>query len=226
MDDNVEQQTNGAMVPPPPMAPSEMLMGGGMPVEMVDGGGWPVQMVPMMQLEHSEIQQTELPEMEQEEQEEELEELQQSPVLSPPPALMSLKVDNPEEMAKKPSELVLPKALEDVLALKTIRAQELGAEETLAASGVVLPGAYLEPDAAIESDDENVNEPSAVDAEGDDSSMHGGLFDSGQTRVEGKQDKNRRKKKRKKENRKARREQMQKAHEQRLQQQQQQQQQQ
>uniref|UniRef100_A0A182WLS2 PSP proline-rich domain-containing protein n=1 Tax=Anopheles minimus TaxID=112268 RepID=A0A182WLS2_9DIPT len=224
MDNNLEQQTNGAMVPPPPMAPAEMLMGGGMPVEMVDGGGWPVQMVPMMQHDHHpDMEQTELPEIEPEDlEEEEPEDLQQSPELSPPPALMSLKVDNPDEMAKKPSELVLPKALEDVLALKTIRAQELGAEETLAASGVVLPGAYLETEAAMESDDENVNEPGAADVEGDDSSHHG----SGQTRVEGKQDKNRRKKKRKKENRKARREQMQKAHEQRLQQQQQQQQQQ
>ncbi|XP_052894147.1 splicing factor 3B subunit 2 [Anopheles moucheti] len=226
MDNNLEQQTNGAMVPPP----SEMLMG--MPVEMVDGGGWPVQMVPMMQDDHQNMQQTELHDIDQEDQEEDEEEedepedLQQSPELSPPPALMSLQIEDPEELAKKPSDLVLPKALEDVLALKTIRAQELGAEDTLAASGAVLPGAYLEAEPAMESEDENVNEPSAADAEGDDSSMPGAFSDPSQTRVEGKQDKNRRKKKRKKENRKARREQMQKAHEQRMQQQQQQQQQQ
>ncbi|XP_053664829.1 splicing factor 3B subunit 2 [Anopheles marshallii] len=225
MDNNSEQQTNGAMVPPP----SEMLMG--MPVEMVDGGGWPVQMVPMMQDDHPNMQQTELHELDQEEQEEDDEEedepevLQQSPELSPPPALMSLQIDDPEELVKKPSELVLPKALEDVLALKTIRAQELGAEDTLDASVAVLPGGYLEAEPAMESDDENANEPSAADADGDDSSMPGAFSDPSQTRVEGKQDKNRRKKKRKKENRKARREQMQKAHEQRMQQQQQQQQQ-
>uniref|UniRef100_A0A4Y0BF61 PSP proline-rich domain-containing protein n=1 Tax=Anopheles funestus TaxID=62324 RepID=A0A4Y0BF61_ANOFN len=232
MDNNLEQQTNGTMVPPPPIPPAEMLMGGGMPVEMVDGGGWPVQMVPMMQDDHLNMQQTELAELDQEdpeedeEEEEEREDLQQSPVLSPPPALMSLEVDNPDEMAKKPSELVLPKALEDVLALKTIRAQELGAEETLVASGVVLPGAYLESEPVMDSEDENVNEPSAADAEGDDSSMLGAFSDPSQTRLEEKQDKNRRKKKRKKENRKARRVQMQKTHEERLQQQQQQQQQQ
>ncbi|XP_035907160.1 splicing factor 3B subunit 2 [Anopheles stephensi] len=236
MDNNLEQQTNGTMVPPP-MTPSEMLLDDdGMPVEIVDGGGWPVQMVPMMQdderhpEDNAEQQQTELPEMDEvregvEEDVEQEDEFQQMPVLSPPPALMSLKVDNPDEDAKKPSELVLPKALEDVLALKTIRAQELDVEETLAAVGAVLPGSYLEPEGALESDDENVNEQSAADVEGDDSSMHGTFSDPGQTRVEGKQDKNRRKKKRKKENRKARREQMQKAHEQRLQQQQQQQQQ-
>ncbi|XP_050073763.1 splicing factor 3B subunit 2 [Anopheles maculipalpis] len=230
MDNNLEQQTNGTMVPPP-MAPSEMLLDDGMPVEMVDGGGWPVQMVPMMQEDEnhpdddSEQQQhTELSEMdgerEEEEQEQEQEpedDSQQMPVLSPPPALMSLQVDNPDEVAKKPSELVLPKALEDVLALKTIRAQELNVEETLAAVGAVLPGSYHEPEGALESDDDNVNEPtSAADPDGDDSSMHGAFSDPGQTRVEGKQDKNRRKKKRKKENRKARREQMQKAHEQRI----------
>uniref|UniRef100_A0A182SL80 PSP proline-rich domain-containing protein n=1 Tax=Anopheles maculatus TaxID=74869 RepID=A0A182SL80_9DIPT len=191
MDNSLEQQTNGTLVPPP-MVPSEMLLDDdGMPVEMVDGGGWPVQMVPMMQDdEHHhhpddiEQQQTELPEMDEEreedgeEEEENLEQeddFQQLPVLSPPPpALMSLKVDNPDEGTKKPSELVLPKALEDVLALKTIRAQELDVEETLAAVGAVLPAGYLEPEGAlVESDDENVNEPSAADVEGDDSSMHG-----------------------------------------------------
>uniref|UniRef100_A0A1S4GSG6 PSP proline-rich domain-containing protein n=1 Tax=Anopheles gambiae TaxID=7165 RepID=A0A1S4GSG6_ANOGA len=227
MDNNFEQQTNGTLAPPP-MAPAEMLMG--MPLEMDGGGdggggGWPVQMVPMMQDEQQQAyaQQTELVDERDVPQEDDSQE-QPQPELSPPPALMSLQVDNPDDSAKKPSELVLPKALEDVLALKTIRAQELGAEETLAAAGSVLPGSYLEQEGQAESDDENANEPSAADADGDDSSLHGVFSDAGQTRVEGKQDKNRRKKKRKKENRKARREQMQKAHEQRLQQQQQQQQ--
>uniref|UniRef100_A0A182JSS1 PSP proline-rich domain-containing protein n=1 Tax=Anopheles christyi TaxID=43041 RepID=A0A182JSS1_9DIPT len=207
------------------MVPAEMLMDG-LPLDMDDGGGsdrdgeWPVQMVPIVQDEEADAEQTELMnEMDQQQEENSQDESQ--PLVSPPPALMSLKVDNPDDSLKKPSELILPKALEDVLALKTIRAQELGAEETLAVAGAVLPGAYLEQDGVIESDDENANEPSAADAEGDDSSMHGAFSDAEQTRVEGKQDKNRRKKKRKKENRKARREQMQKAHEQRLQQQQQ-----
>ncbi|XP_062541654.1 cleavage and polyadenylation specificity factor subunit 6-like isoform X2 [Armigeres subalbatus] len=59
-----------------------------------------------------------------------------------PPPLMSLNVGNPAEseaVIKKPSELVLPKALEDVLALKTLRAKELGAEEALATTGAVVP---------------------------------------------------------------------------------------
>uniref|UniRef100_A0A182PL90 PSP proline-rich domain-containing protein n=1 Tax=Anopheles epiroticus TaxID=199890 RepID=A0A182PL90_9DIPT len=210
MDSNLEQQTNGAFAPPP-MSPAGMLMPG-MPIEMGDvgDGGWPVQMVPMMQDEEqleANFQQTGLMEEMGQQQEEDSQDQPQT-ALSPPPALMSLKVDNPDE------------ALEDVLALKTIRAQELGAEDTLASAGAVLPGAYLEQEGPIETDDENANEPNSVaDAEGDDSSLHGAFSDAGQTRVEGKQDKNRRKKKRKKENRKARREQMQKAHEQRLQQQ-------
>uniref|UniRef100_A0A8W7PY55 Uncharacterized protein n=1 Tax=Anopheles coluzzii TaxID=1518534 RepID=A0A8W7PY55_ANOCL len=180
MDNNFEQQTNGTLAPPP-MTPAEMLMGG-MPLEMDggggDSGGWPVQMVPIMQDEQqlAYAQQTELVDERDVPQEEDSQEQPQLE-LSPPPALMSLQVDNPDENSKKPSELVLPKALEDVLALKTIRAQELGAEETLAAAGSVLPGSYLEQEGQAESDDENANEPSAADADGDDSSLHGAFSD-------------------------------------------------
>ncbi|XP_053674987.1 splicing factor 3B subunit 2 isoform X1 [Anopheles nili] len=208
-----QQQTNGTLLPP-----SEMLMGG-IPVEMVDGGAWPVQMVPMMEEEHNNIEQTDLAVMDEPEQDEAEDEEDEPREMASPPA--SFKVDSPDESAKKTSELVLPKALEDVLALKTIRAQELDDEESTGATvGAVLSGAYLETDGVNDSDDENAIEPSAVDGEGEDSSLHGAFSDQGQNRVEGKQDKNKRKKKRKKENRKARREQMQKAHEQRLQQQQ------
>uniref|UniRef100_A0A1Q3F5P2 Putative splicing factor 3b subunit 2 n=1 Tax=Culex tarsalis TaxID=7177 RepID=A0A1Q3F5P2_CULTA len=129
------------------------------------------------------------------------------------PSLMSLKFpDNPEEAAaaeanKKPSELVLPKALEDVLALKTLRAKELGAEEVLATAGAVIPqvtaplmapppptgviGAYLGMD--DDSDDDNLD----------------GLAPAPPiiSKAEGRLDRNRRRKQRKKENRKARREQ-------------------
>ncbi|XP_038118175.1 splicing factor 3B subunit 2 isoform X1 [Culex quinquefasciatus] len=132
------------------------------------------------------------------------------------PSLMSLKFpESPEEAAaaaadlanKKPSELVLPKALEDVLALKTLRAKELGAEEVLAAAGAVVPlvapplmappppsgviGSYLDMEG--DSDDENLDgvapAPPII------------------SKAEGRLDRNRRRKQRKKENRKARREQ-------------------
>ncbi|XP_053674988.1 splicing factor 3B subunit 2 isoform X2 [Anopheles nili] len=176
-------------------------------------------MVPMMEEEHNNIEQTDLAVMDEPEQDEAEDEEDEPREMASPPA--SFKVDSPDESAKKTSELVLPKALEDVLALKTIRAQELDDEESTGATvGAVLSGAYLETDGVNDSDDENAIEPSAVDGEGEDSSLHGAFSDQGQNRVEGKQDKNKRKKKRKKENRKARREQMQKAHEQRLQQQQ------
>lgn len=132
------------------------------------------------------------------------------------PSLMSLKVDNPDAVGtaapsdqtnKKPSELVLPKALEDVLALKTLRAKELGAEEVLATAGAVVPqvappmtgppppagviGSYLDMDG--DSDDDNLDgtapAPPII------------------SKAEGRLDRNRRRKQRKKENRKARREQ-------------------
>ncbi|XP_058120257.1 splicing factor 3B subunit 2 isoform X2 [Anopheles ziemanni] len=216
MDSDLEQQqTNGSMVPPP-MPSAELLTGD---FEEVDGE-WPGQMDPMVEAEQESEQADLSPADDQPQLEEEEEESQRS-VLSPPPSLMSLEVENPDESEKRQAELVLPKALEDVLALKTIRAQQLDAEDTLDSPGAVLPGSsYLEGEGAVESDDENANEPPLVDGEGDDSSLQ--EPDQGLNRVEGKQDKNRRKKKRKKENRKARREQMQKAHEQRLQHQQQQ----
>ncbi|VEN63984.1 unnamed protein product [Callosobruchus maculatus] len=46
------------------------------------------------------------------------------------PSLLSLKVDPPEHLMEGSSEVVLPQALEDVLALKNQRALELGTEET------------------------------------------------------------------------------------------------
>lgn len=47
------------------------------------------------------------------------------------PSLLSLKVDPPQELQdQNPNEVVLPQALEDVLALKNQRALELGDEET------------------------------------------------------------------------------------------------
>ncbi|XP_065087796.1 splicing factor 3B subunit 2 [Ochlerotatus camptorhynchus] len=123
-----------------------------------------------------------------------------------PPPLMSLNVGNPEQEQenKKPSELILPKALEDVLALKTLRAKELGAEEVLATTGaVVIPApmappppagvmsSYLDMDG--DSDDDNMDSlappPPVI------------------SKAEGRLDRNRRRKQRKKENRKARREQ-------------------
>lgn len=46
------------------------------------------------------------------------------------PSLLSLKVDPPEDLSEEnpPAEVVLPQALEEVLALKTQRALELGTE--------------------------------------------------------------------------------------------------
>uniref|UniRef100_A0A182Q2C3 PSP proline-rich domain-containing protein n=1 Tax=Anopheles farauti TaxID=69004 RepID=A0A182Q2C3_9DIPT len=188
MDNNVEQQTNGSLVPPP-LDPPDMLVADGVPmVEMpVDTGGWPVQMVPIMQDVHEDpnIPQTELPPMEHEQQDaQELdqEDDESQPMLpSPqPPSLMSLKVDSPDDGTKKPSELVLPKALEDVLALKTIRAQELGEN----VEGEPLGSGAYDPDGAIDSDDENGNEPSATGDGGDDSSMHGAFSDHGSNQTE------------------------------------------
>ncbi|XP_053689978.1 splicing factor 3B subunit 2 isoform X2 [Sabethes cyaneus] len=122
-----------------------------------------------------------------------------------PPALMSLNLDNPEQEApKKPSELVLPKALEDVLALKTLRAKELGAEEALAAAGAVVPVTSMPPPppAGMMS--------SYLDMEGDsdDDNIEGTVPHSSTiSKAEGRVDRNRRRKQRKKDNRKARREQ-------------------
>ncbi|XP_062541641.1 splicing factor 3B subunit 2 isoform X3 [Armigeres subalbatus] len=124
-----------------------------------------------------------------------------------PPPLMSLNVGNPAEseaVIKKPSELVLPKALEDVLALKTLRAKELGAEEALATTGAVVPTVPLlpPPPAGVMS--------SYLDMDGDsDDENLDGLVPPPPviSKAEGRLDRNRRRKQRKKENRKARREQ-------------------
>lgn len=46
------------------------------------------------------------------------------------PSLLTLKVDPPDQLSSEsPTEVVLPQALEDVLALKNQRALELGTEE-------------------------------------------------------------------------------------------------
>uniref|UniRef100_A0A7G3AYN7 Putative splicing factor 3b subunit 2 n=1 Tax=Lutzomyia longipalpis TaxID=7200 RepID=A0A7G3AYN7_LUTLO len=111
------------------------------------------------------------------------------------PSLMSLVLDKPDEVkAKKPAEVVLPKALEEVLALKDQRAMELGgqAEDIMKATQPPLSTGVISTDYAdadVDSDDEvdlaTAPEPQAAKAEG-------------------KVDKNRRKKKRKKQNRQQR----------------------
>ncbi|XP_058461821.1 splicing factor 3B subunit 2 isoform X2 [Malaya genurostris] len=121
------------------------------------------------------------------------------------PPLMSINIEGTEQdlTDKKPSELILPKALEDVLALKTIRAKELGAEEALATTGAVVPTVPIQPpppagvmssylDMDGDSDDDNIDgmipPPPVI------------------SKAEGRLDRNRRRKQRKKDNRKARRE--------------------
>uniref|UniRef100_A0A2M4ABI4 Putative splicing factor 3b subunit 2 n=1 Tax=Anopheles triannulatus TaxID=58253 RepID=A0A2M4ABI4_9DIPT len=213
--DNDQQETDSAS--------SEMLLTGMMMPDPLTG--WPSAEVPLATEEEQEYLQHQA-EMEMEEpfadEGSNDEEGQQQQQLQPP-SLMSLQVDSPESdgmLLKKPAELVLPKALEDVLALTTIRVQELGdhQESPQPASGGGSGGradgapvsSYLEAD-GIESEDDMANEPLLAGDEGD-SDVHGPKM----TAVEGKQDKNRRKKKRKKENRRARREQMQKAHDERI----------
>ena len=119
------------------------------------------------------------------------------------PSLMSLKIDNPDDEKKTdPSEVVLPKALEDVLALKTQRAIELGGDETTvtlternvtantssSGGGNVISAEYADVDAFSE----------------DETDLQLTL---GGTKHEGKLDKNKRKKKRKKQNKLLRRQQ-------------------
>lgn len=48
------------------------------------------------------------------------------------PSLLSLKVDPPEQLMESSSEVVLPQALEEVLALKNQRQLELGTENDAA----------------------------------------------------------------------------------------------
>lgn len=113
--------------------------------------------------------------------------------------LMSVKVDNPDDDGKndKPSEVILPKALEDVLALKDQRAAQFEGDvldfiteddkqQTHVTSGVISTE-YADADG--ESDEENdLQQP----------------ISSQMSRAQGKLDKNKRKKKRKKQNRKNR----------------------
>uniref|UniRef100_A0A2M4BCS8 Putative splicing factor 3b subunit 2 n=1 Tax=Anopheles marajoara TaxID=58244 RepID=A0A2M4BCS8_9DIPT len=227
MDNDQQEHTDSA--------PSEMLLTGMMMPDPLTG--WSSGEVALAdQEEQAYLQQPAEMEMEEpfvdegsNDEEGQQQEQQQQHLALQPPSLMSLKVDSPESdglLLKKPAELVLPKALEDVLALTTIRVQELGDHEGSPQPAVGGGGgagsdigghadgapvsSYLEAD-GIESEDDMTNEPLLAGDEGD-SDVHGPKM----TAVEGKQDKNRRKKKRKKENRRARREQMQKAHEDRI----------
>ncbi|XP_049541347.1 splicing factor 3B subunit 2 [Anopheles darlingi] len=219
MDNDQQEHTDSAS--------SEMLLTGMIMPDPLTG--WSSEEVPLTGQEEQEYLQQQA-EMEMEEpfadegsNDEDGQQQQQQQLSLQPPSLMSLQVDSPESdelLLKKPAELVLPKALEDVLALTTIRVQELGDHQgspqpaSGGGSGGRADGApvssYLEAD-GIESEDDMANEPLLAGDEGD-SDVHGPKM----TAVEGKQDKNRRKKKRKKENRRARREQMQKAHEERI----------
>lgn len=55
------------------------------------------------------------------------------------PSLLSLKIDPPDQLVENPAEVVLPPALEELLALKNIREFELGTEEAAAESAVTAP---------------------------------------------------------------------------------------
>lgn len=59
------------------------------------------------------------------------------PPMGPPPvgdkqlpSLLSLKVDPPEQLSEQTGEVVLPQVLEEVLALKSQRAIELGTDDS------------------------------------------------------------------------------------------------
>lgn len=121
-----------------------------------------------------------------------------------PPPLMSVKVDKPDEIkSKKSSELVLPKALEDVLAFKDQLADELGrtdgeiplepVEKVQKSTGVISTD-YADADADSEDDDDV-----ALD-------MASG---NNENKAVGRASKNKKKKQRKKENKKKRQEQSQ-----------------
>ncbi|KXJ79495.1 hypothetical protein RP20_CCG000616 [Aedes albopictus] len=203
MENNPAQQNNpGGLLPPPPPPPDMLLVGGVPPTwpPGLMGGGPPTSLMgppPTALMGPPKGVPADIGPPGSED------------LNKNPPPLMSLNVGNPaepEQVAnKKPSELVLPKALEDVLALKTLRAKELGAEEALATTGAVVPpppmlppplpagvmSSYLDMDG--DSDDDNLDglapPPPVI------------------SKAEGRLDRNRRRKQRKKENRKARREQ-------------------
>lgn len=203
MENNPAQQNNAGGLLPPPPPPPDMLLVGGVPPTWppgLMGGGPPTSLMgppPTSLMGPPKGVPADIGPPGSED------------LNKNPPPLMSLNVGNPaepEQVAnKKPSELVLPKALEDVLALKTLRAKELGAEEALATTGAVVPpppmlppplpagvmSSYLDMDG--DSDDDNLDglapPPPVI------------------SKAEGRLDRNRRRKQRKKENRKARREQ-------------------
>jgi splicing factor 3B subunit 2 len=119
------------------------------------------------------------------------------------PSLMSLKIDKPDnqndEDEKSKGDLVLPKALEDALAMKALRALELGDEVSGSDSRqsqrntTVISSEYADGD--IDSDDDlgdllHLPPPPTI------------------SKAQGRLDKNRRKKKRKKQNRKHRNQQL------------------
>lgn len=119
-----------------------------------------------------------------------------------PPPLMSVKVDKPDEIkSKKPSELILPKALEDVLAFKHQLADQLGrtdgeiptepVEKVQKATGVISTD-YADADVDSDDDDDAIQNASASN-------------NVGNSRL----NKNKKKKQRKKENRRKRQEQSQ-----------------
>lgn len=70
------------------------------------------------------------------------------------PSLLSLKVDPPGQIAESssPEVVVLPQALEDVLALKNQRALELGVEDSVSEESA----AVLDKDISRWEKDENV----------------------------------------------------------------------
>ncbi|XP_022917780.1 splicing factor 3B subunit 2 [Onthophagus taurus] len=79
------------------------------------------------------------------------------------PSLLSLKVDPPDQVVDgNPSEVVLPQALEDVLALKNQRALELGTEENAEERNLV-----KETGNVWEADNENEPQSEKVDIGGD-----------------------------------------------------------
>ncbi|XP_021697097.1 splicing factor 3B subunit 2 isoform X2 [Aedes aegypti] len=190
MENKPEQSNSGGLLPPPPPPPEMLLTSGGPPMWPPGLGGPPASLMGPPPTGSGECG----PPGDESNK-------------NVPPPLMSLNIGNPAEpeIPKKPSELVLPKALEDVLALKTLRAKELGAEEVLATTGAVVPAPGLmlpPPPAGVMS--------SYLDMDGDsDDDNLDGLVPPPPviSKAEGRLDRNRRRKQRKKENRKARREQ-------------------
>lgn len=112
---------------------------------------------------------------------------------------MSVKVDKPDEIkAKKPSELVLPKALEDVLAFKDQLADELGRTDG------ELP---TEPIEKVQKSTGVISTDYAdADADSDDDEDGAQIAPANENKGSVRANKNKKKKQRKKENRKKRQE--------------------